>query len=98
VKLAWPRLLVVIPALNEAATIGAVVGDARAHLAGDVLVVDDGSSDSTAEIAREAGATVVSLPYNLGVGGAIRTGLRYAARHGYSRVVQLDADGQHEAR
>jgi glycosyltransferase involved in cell wall biosynthesis len=98
VNLAWPRLLVIVPALNEEETIAAVVGDARANLSCDVLVVDDGSSDATAQIARAAGATVVSLPYNLGVGGALRTGLRYAAQHGYNRVVQLDGDGQHDAR
>jgi len=97
VKLVWPRLLVVIPALNEEATIGAVVRDARTHLNCDVLVIDDGSTDSTVDNARHAGATVLSLPYNLGVGGALRTGLRYAAGHGYNRVVQLDGDGQHEA-
>lgn len=97
-NLAWPRLLVIVPALNEEETIAAVVGDARANLSCDVLVVDDGSSDATAQIARAAGATVVSLPYNLGVGGALRTGLRYAAQHGYNRVVQLDGDGQHDAR
>lgn len=97
-NLAWPRLLVIIPALNEAATIAAVIGEARTHLSCDVLVIDDGSFDATAEKAREAGATVVSLPYNLGVGGALRTGLRYAARQGYNRVVQLDGDGQHDAR
>ena len=88
----------IIPALNEEATIAAVVQDARDHLDSDVLVIDDGSSDATAEIANEAGATVVRLPYNLGVGGALRTGLNYAARHGYNRVVQLDGDGQHYAR
>ena len=97
-NLAWPRLLVVIPALNEEETIGAVIADARTHLASDVLVIDDGSSDATAANARGAGATVLSLPYNLGVGGALRTGLRYAAGHGYNRVLQLDGDGQHAAR
>jgi glycosyltransferase involved in cell wall biosynthesis len=98
VNLAWPRLLVMIPALNEEETIATVVADARAHLSADVVVVDDGSSDRTAERAREAGATVLQLPYNLGVGGALRTALRYATNHGYNRVVQLDGDGQHDAR
>jgi glycosyltransferase involved in cell wall biosynthesis len=98
VKPASPRLLVIIPALNEEATIGAVVQDARELLACDVLVVDDGSSDATARRAQDAGATVVRLPYNLGVGGALRTALRYAANQGYDRVVQLDGDGQHYAR
>jgi len=89
-------LLVMIPALNEEECIGKVVDGAISVLGVDVLVVDDGSTDTTAAVAREAGATVVRLPYNLGVGGAIRTGLRYAARNGYTRVVQLDGDGQHD--
>jgi glycosyltransferase involved in cell wall biosynthesis len=62
----------------------------------DVLVVDDGSVDHTAEVAHAVGATVVSLPFNLGVGGAMRTGFKYAQRHGYDRAVQIDADGQHD--
>lgn len=95
--LAWPRLLVVVPALNEEETIGAVVRDARAQLACDVVVIDDGSSDRTGVRATSAGATVLRLPYNLGVGGALRTALRYAADQGYNRVVQLDGDGQHDA-
>ena len=86
-----------IPAKNEAATIGAVVRDAIATLRCDVVVVDDGSTDDTASRARDAGATVLRLPYNLGVGGAIRTALRYASRNGYQQVVQLDGDGQHLA-
>ena len=90
-------LLVIIPALNEADSIGAVVEDARSVLDADVVVVDDGSTDATADLAVAAGATVLTLPYNLGVGGAIRTALRYAAEHGYTRVLQLDGDGQHEA-
>jgi glycosyltransferase involved in cell wall biosynthesis len=61
-----------------------------------VLVVDDGSSDATAAVAEAHGAIVVSLPYNLGIGGALRTGFRYAVRHGYRRAVQFDADGQHD--
>ncbi len=93
------RLLVVVPALNEAASVGAVVQDVRAHAAGaQVLVVDDGSTDRTAEIARAAGALVVRLPINLGVGGAMRAGFRYAVRHDYDVVVQIDGDGQHDAR
>ncbi len=60
-------------------------------------MIDDGSTDSTASVARRAGAKVVSLPFNMGVGTALRTGFRYAERHGYDRVVQTDADGQHDA-
>ena len=61
----------------------------------DVVVIDDGSDDDTAEVARSSGATVLSLPFNLGVGGAMRTGFTYAQRHGYRRAIQVDADGQH---
>jgi glycosyltransferase involved in cell wall biosynthesis len=60
------------------------------------VVVDDGSRDATARVARDAGAIAVSLPFNLGVGGAVRTGLRYASRHTYDRAVVVDADGQHD--
>ena len=60
-----------------------------------MAVVDDGSADDTARVAREAGATVLVLPFNLGVGGAMRTGFTYAQRMGYRRVIQVDADGQH---
>lgn len=62
----------------------------------DVLVIDDGSGDRTAAAARRAGALVCQLPYNLGVGGAMRAGYRYALRHGYDVAVQVDADGQHD--
>jgi glycosyltransferase involved in cell wall biosynthesis len=91
------RLLVIVPAKDEAGAIAGVVRSARSTLGCAVLVVDDGSTDATADLAAAAGAIVVSLPYNLGVGGAIRTGLHYARQHGYDRVVQLDGDGQHDA-
>ena len=91
------RVLVVVPALNEARSVGGVVDEIRRAVpTADVLVVDDGSTDRTADAARDAGALVVRLPYNLGVGGAMRTGFRYAARSGYDAVVQIDADGQHD--
>jgi glycosyltransferase involved in cell wall biosynthesis len=91
------RVLVVIPALNEEESIARVIADLRAALPdATCLVVDDGSTDATAEVARSSGATVVSLPYNLGVGGAVGTGFRYAVERDYSCVVQLDADGQHD--
>ncbi|MFF0445631.1 glycosyltransferase family 2 protein [Streptomyces sp. NPDC004609] len=93
------RVLVVVPALNEAASIGAVVTEVRAALPfADVLVVDDGSDDATSARAHAAGATVARLPYNLGVGGAMRLGYRYAAARAYDTVVQIDADGQHDPR
>ena len=93
------RVLIMIPAWNEAASIGEVVAEVRGELPGtDVLVIDDGSSDDTATAAREAGAVVVRLPFNLGVGGARRLGFRYAKAHGYEVAVQFDADGQHDPR
>jgi glycosyltransferase involved in cell wall biosynthesis len=92
------RVLVVVPALNEAQAVGHVVSEVKAVDGRfDVLVVDDGSSDHTALVARNAGAAVCSLPYTLGVGGAMRTGYRYALREGYDVVVQIDGDGQHNA-
>lgn len=91
------RLLVVIPALNEEGSVGYVVKEVKAHQpSATVLVVDDGSSDRTRDVAREAGAEVLSLPYNLGVGGALRAGFRYAVREDFDRVVQVDGDGQHD--
>jgi glycosyltransferase involved in cell wall biosynthesis len=89
-------LLVVIPALNEEDTVASVVRAARDVLGADVLVVDDGSKDRTAVVAQAAGAYVLSHPFNLGVGAAIRSGLRFAVEGGYTQVVQVDADGQHE--
>ena len=89
-------VLVVIPAFDERECIAAVVDEVRG--AGfDCLVVDDGSRDDTAHIAATHGAAVVRLPINLGVGGALRTGFRYADDHGFTTVVQVDADGQHVA-
>lgn len=86
--------LAVIPALNEASTIGSVVS-ALQRDAHDILVIDDGSVDQTSAIARSFGATVLRLPINLGVGGALRAGFRYAIANGYTSVIQIDADGQH---
>lgn len=95
---ASPReILVVVPALNEEASVGDVVKAVIAAVPGvTVLVVDDGSTDDTAGVATAAGAHVASLPFNLGVGGAMRVGFRYAMAHGYNAVVQVDADGQHD--
>jgi glycosyltransferase involved in cell wall biosynthesis len=90
------RLLIVIPALNEEEDIGLVIREVRRLGAIDVLVVDDGSVDDTAAIAMAHGASVLRAPLWQGAWGAIQTGIRYAVRHGYSGVVTMDADGQHE--
>ena len=93
------RTLVIMPAWNEATVIGETIRELRdvaPHL--DLLVVDDGSTDDTSEVARRAGARVLTLPYNLGVGGALRAGYKYAWRKGYDQAVQVDADGQHDPR
>src|SRR5262245_22218389 len=93
------RVLIVVPAWNESASIADVVREVRGELPGvDVLVVDDGSIDATTEKAKSAGAIVATLPYNLGVGGAMRLGYRYGRDHGYDVVIQIDADGQHDPR
>jgi glycosyltransferase involved in cell wall biosynthesis len=90
---------VVVPAWNEAEAVGLVVKEAASALpAAAVVVVDDGSTDQTGAVARAAGAVVISNPFNLGVGGAVRVGMRYALAHGFRVVVQLDADGQHDPR
>ncbi len=87
--------LVVIPAYDEETTVGRVAAEVLG-LGLDVLVVDDGSRDRTAAVARDAGARVVRLPVNVGVGGALRCGFAYAVRRGFDRVVQVDADLQHQ--
>lgn len=91
------RLLVVMPAWNEEECVAATVREVlAAQPSADIVVVDDGSLDRTAARAREAGATVLVLPFNLGVGGAMRAGFKYAARHGYDAAIQVDSDGQHD--
>jgi len=92
------RPLVVIPAFNEQRTVGDVVSAVKAACeSATVLVVDDGSTDATAAVAIRAGALVAPHPVNLGVGVAVRTGFEFATRHGHGAVVQVDADGQHDA-
>ncbi|NBO57289.1 MAG: glycosyltransferase family 2 protein, partial [Actinobacteria bacterium] len=88
------RVLVVVPAFNEAESLGSVVSRIR-EFGFQVVVVDDGSEDQTSDVARAAGARVLTLPINLGVGGALRCGFRYAIESGFVVVVQCDADGQH---
>lgn len=91
------KVLIAIPAWNEEPSLPAVIRSVASHRPdAEILVVDDGSTDKTAHVAAEAGATTVSLPFNVGVGGAMRTAFLYAVRNGYDVVVQVDADGQHE--
>jgi len=95
--LAPPQTLVVVPAFNEAEAIARTVGEILSQpIPVSVLVVDDGSSDDTAARAMAAGALVVRLPFNLGIGGAVQTGYRYARARGYDFAVQVDGDGQHD--
>jgi len=92
-----PRALVAIPAWNEQGSIADVIAKVREHRPdADILVVNDGSTDETADRAMNAGATVISLPFNVGVGGAMRTAFLFAKRNGYTALVQVDADGQHD--
>ncbi|MBK8901478.1 MAG: glycosyltransferase family 2 protein [Anaerolineaceae bacterium] len=88
-----------VPAYNEAKNLPGVIADIRQQpLDVDILVVNDGSVDDTAVVARTLGAFVVDLPYNLGIGGAVQTGYRFAYEMGYDVVGRLDGDGQHDAR
>jgi glycosyltransferase involved in cell wall biosynthesis len=92
-----PRTLVVVPAFNEEEAVAGVIDEIRRKAPWvETVVVDDGSSDRTAEVARLAGARVLRLPFNLGVGGAMRAGFRYALAEDFDVVVQIDADGQHD--
>ena len=91
------RIVAVVPAYDEADSIAAVVHELHAFDPElDVVVVDDGSSDATAATAVAAGAAVVRLPFNLGIGAAVQTGFRYALEQGYDTAVRLDGDGQHD--
>jgi glycosyltransferase involved in cell wall biosynthesis len=92
------RIVAIVPAFNEEGAIGGVVDAIRAvSPAFDVVVVDDGSLDRTSAIARAHGAAVVRHPYNIGIGGTVQTGFKYALERGYERAVRLDGDGQHDA-
>jgi glycosyltransferase involved in cell wall biosynthesis len=93
------RNLAIVPAYNEAEAIRATIEAIRAAAPEfEVLVVDDGSADATAERAREAGATVLKVPFNLGIGGAVQSGYIYARERGFDVAVQVDGDGQHDPR
>ena len=96
-RLAELKRIAIVPALNEEATVGRVIDEIRAFDPGfDIVVVDDGSIDRTAGIAADRGAHVVRLPFNLGIGGAVQTGFRYAQENGFELAVRVDGDGQHD--
>jgi glycosyltransferase involved in cell wall biosynthesis len=91
------RRVAIVPALNEAENIGRVIDELRAFDPGlDIVVVDDGSLDGTAQAAAAMGARVLRLPFNLGIGGAVQTGFRFAFENGYDIAVRVDGDGQHD--
>jgi len=92
------RHLAIVPAYNEAGAIAGTIADIRKHSDFDVLVVDDGSTDGTAARAAAEGAVVLRHPFNLGIGGAVQSGYQYALERGYDVAVQVDGDGQHDAR
>ncbi len=98
VSTADKKILAIVPAFNECGNIGRTVKEIRQQSKDvDILVIDDGSWDDTANEARAAGGMVVSLPFNLGIGAAVQTGFQYAQKHGYEIAVQIDGDGQHDA-
>jgi hypothetical protein len=91
------RRIAIVPAFNEEGAVGRVIDGIRAYDQGlEIVVVDDGSSDRTADVARARGAHVLRLPFNLGIGGAVQTGFRYAFENGFDLAVRLDGDGQHD--
>ena len=91
------RRVAIVPALNEEESVARVIDEIRAFDPGfEIVVVDDGSADRTAEVARARGAQVIRLPFNLGIGGAVQTGFRYAFEHDFDLAVRLDGDGQHD--
>lgn len=92
------KTLVIVPAYNEEESLPGVIQDLRDHMPdADILVVDDGSRDHTALAAKKRDVLVVSLPFNLGIGGAMQTGYLYAWKNGYDIAIQFDGDGQHKA-
>jgi len=93
----WTNSLAIVPAYNEEATITKVIESLRVNAPDfDVVVIDDGSTDATTTMAERAGAPVLRLPFNIGIGGAVQSGFKYALEQGYDYCVQVDGDGQHE--
>jgi glycosyltransferase involved in cell wall biosynthesis len=97
-NLSSAKILIIVPAFNESGNIVRTITDIRKqYVPVDIVVIDDGSKDSTAKEAAATGVKVVSLPLNLGIGGAVQTGFQFALQHGYDIAVQMDGDGQHDA-
>ena len=95
--LAELRRVAIVPALNEEHTVQVVIDELRAFDPDlDIVVIDDGSADRTADVAAAHGAYVLRLPFNLGIGGAVQTGFKFAFEHGYDIAVRVDGDGQHD--
>jgi glycosyltransferase involved in cell wall biosynthesis len=96
-RLAALKRIAIVPALNEEETIARVIDELRSFDPGfEIVVVDDGSVDQTAAIASSSGVHVIRLPFNIGIGGAVQTGFRYAYENGFELAVQVDGDGQHD--
>ena len=90
------KKVVIIPAYNEGRNIINVVNDMKSFRPDfDVVVIDDGSTDDTKKVAEDCHVPVISLPFNLGIGGAMQTGFKYAKENGYDIAIQVDGDGQH---
>ena len=97
-RLARLKRLAIVPALNEEGGVPRVIDEIRAFDPEiEIVVVDDGSRDRTSEVAASCGAHVLRLPFNLGIGGAVQTGFRYAFENGFELAVRVDGDGQHDA-
>lgn len=92
------KIIIIVPAYNEEKSLPGVIRDLRDNISSaDILVVNDGSRDRTEMVARDLGVMVLGLPFNLGIGGAMQTGYRYAEQNGYDIAIQFDGDGQHVA-
>src|SRR3990170_2277398 len=93
------KVLIIIPAYNEKDSLPGVIASVRREIPeADIIVINDGSSDTTGLIARREKVEVIDMPYNLGIGAAMQTGYQYGFTEGYDIAVQFDGDGQHPAR